>query len=535
MNPLVEAITEMREEDAVRLAQEELKTGTPPVEILDHCREAMGIIGQRFEAGDCFVPELILAGEILRQISDVVKPQLTQAADVKKIGRVVIGTVEGDIHDIGKDIVTFMLDVNGFEVKDLGVDVPAAKFVEAVKDFQPQVVGLSGFLTLAYDPMKNTMQALRDAGFTGKVMIGGGQIDEQIRQYTRRGCVRQGCHGGGRARQVSGWEGNPMFTPSSNWQRLAGPQRREERFASWMSTDGKPLATALKRRPPIMQRTQRVKDIIGLQKPDRVPLLPFMGAFFALYDGITPQDVMYDYEKYTHAWLRYNTDFQPDYLVFSGAFNPGKIFDLLDYKVYQWPGHGVNQTQPFQCLEAEYMRADEYDQLIADPEGFYRHVYMPRAFGALAGWNMLPTFFASMELPMIPALMVPVGLPPVLQAFEAFVNAGKAALEWAAASGQADGQLMAQYGMPALPGGFTKAPFDIIGDTLRGTRGIMLDMYPPAGQTAGGDGADRADCGRRWACKPRRARTIRSCSSRSTKARTGSCLTTTSRSSTGRH
>jgi trimethylamine corrinoid protein len=184
VNALVEAITEMREEDAVRLAQEELKSGTPPAEILDHCREAMAIIGQRFEAGDCFVPELILAGEILRQISDVVKPYLTQATEVKKIGRVVIGTVEGDIHDIGKDIVGFMLDANGFDVKNLGVDVPAAKFVEAVKDFQPQVVGLSGFLTLAYEPMKNTIKALRDAGFTGKVMIGGGEMDEQVRHYT---------------------------------------------------------------------------------------------------------------------------------------------------------------------------------------------------------------------------------------------------------------------------------------------------------------------------------------------------------------
>jgi 5-methyltetrahydrofolate--homocysteine methyltransferase len=184
MNALIEAITDMREEDAVRTASEMLDRGSSPVEVLDSCREAMGIIGQRFEAGDCFVPELILAGEILRQISDVVKPKLTQAAEVKKLGRVVMGTVEGDIHDIGKDIVTFMLDVNGFDVKDLGVDVPAAKFVETVKEFKPQVVGLSGFLTLAYDPMKNTVKAMRDAGFTGKVMIGGGQIDEQIREYT---------------------------------------------------------------------------------------------------------------------------------------------------------------------------------------------------------------------------------------------------------------------------------------------------------------------------------------------------------------
>jgi len=184
MNTLVEAITEMREEDALRTANDMLARGANPVEVLESCRAAMTVIGRRFEAGDYFLPELILAGEILRRISDVVKPRLTQAAEAKKLGRVVMGTVEGDIHDIGKDIVTFMLDVNGFDVKDLGVDVPAARFIEAIKEFQPQVVGLSCLLTLAYDPMKNTVKAMRDAGFTGKVMIGGGQIDEHIRQYT---------------------------------------------------------------------------------------------------------------------------------------------------------------------------------------------------------------------------------------------------------------------------------------------------------------------------------------------------------------
>ena len=184
---LIEAITEMREEDAMRLTDELLAANTNPVAILDACRDAMAIVGKRFEAGDCFVPELILAGEMLGQISAKVKPRIqAQASAQKKLGRVVIGTVEGDIHDIGKDIVTFMLDVNGFEVRDLGVDVSAAKFVEAVRDFKPQVVGLSGFLTLAYDPMKATVQALKDAGLRSsvKVMIGGGQMDEQIRQYT---------------------------------------------------------------------------------------------------------------------------------------------------------------------------------------------------------------------------------------------------------------------------------------------------------------------------------------------------------------
>lgn len=185
MNVLVAAITDMREKDAVREAKEMLDKGASPLEILDNCREAMAIIGKRYEAGEYFIPELILAGEMLRQISEIVKPKLAQSAEMKKRGRVLIGTVQGDIHDIGKNIVSFMLDVNGFEVKDLGVDVPAQKFVDAVKEFQPQVVGLSGFLTLAYDPMKNTVQALKDAGLRDKVkvMIGGGQMDETIRQY----------------------------------------------------------------------------------------------------------------------------------------------------------------------------------------------------------------------------------------------------------------------------------------------------------------------------------------------------------------
>ena len=182
---LIEAITDMREEEAIELTKQMLANGTEPVVILDACREAMTIIGKRFEDGDCFISELILAGEMLGQISAEVKPRLQQDNGAKKNGKVVLGTVQGDIHDIAKDIVGFMLDVNGFEVTDLGVDVPPAKFVEAVRQTGARIVGLSGFLTLAFDPMKFTVQALKDAGLTDvKVMIGGGQIDENIRQYT---------------------------------------------------------------------------------------------------------------------------------------------------------------------------------------------------------------------------------------------------------------------------------------------------------------------------------------------------------------
>ena len=182
---LINAITEMRETDAVAIAQKLLDSGTKPLDVLEACRQAMEIIGKRFEKGECFIPELILAGEILSQISAIVKPRLKKDGGAKKIGKVIIGTVQGDIHDIAKDIVAFMLDINGFEVTDLGVDVPPTRFVETVKQTGAGIVGLSGFLTLAYDPMKETVAALKAAGLKDvKVMIGGGQIDEQIRQYT---------------------------------------------------------------------------------------------------------------------------------------------------------------------------------------------------------------------------------------------------------------------------------------------------------------------------------------------------------------
>jgi methanogenic corrinoid protein MtbC1 len=187
---LVDAVVDMREEDAVKIAENLLSSGADPLSLLDDCREALGIIGDRFASGECFVPELILAGEMLRQVGALVKPRLegkTGSSAQKKLGKVVFGTVEGDIHDIAKDIVEFMLEVNGFEVIDLGVDVPVAKFVEAVKEHKPQVVGLSGFLTLAYDPMKNTVQAIKDAGMRDsvKIMIGGGQMDDQVAAYAK--------------------------------------------------------------------------------------------------------------------------------------------------------------------------------------------------------------------------------------------------------------------------------------------------------------------------------------------------------------
>ena len=182
---LIEAITEMREEDVVGITNELLDGGTSPANILIACKDAMDVIGKRFENGEAFIPELMLAGDMMTTITEILKPRMAEEASAAKLGKIVLGTVQGDIHDIAKDIVGFMLDLNGFEVTDLGVDVAPEKFVETVKATGAKIVGLSGFLTLAFDPMKETVKALKDAGLTEvKVMIGGGQVDENIRQYT---------------------------------------------------------------------------------------------------------------------------------------------------------------------------------------------------------------------------------------------------------------------------------------------------------------------------------------------------------------
>ena len=182
---LVTHIAEMEEEEAQALAKELLDAGTPPTQILGDCRTAMEIVGKRFEEGQYFVPELILAGEMLKSISAEVKPYLEGDQEVKKGAKVVVGTVKGDIHDIGKDIVVFMLDVNGFEVFDLGVDVSPQAFVDKIVETKSPVVALSGFLTLSFDAMKETVEKIEAAGLRDKVkiMVGGGAVDDQVRQY----------------------------------------------------------------------------------------------------------------------------------------------------------------------------------------------------------------------------------------------------------------------------------------------------------------------------------------------------------------
>jgi 5-methyltetrahydrofolate--homocysteine methyltransferase len=183
---LVDLLSDLKEKEALEIVQNRLSAGEDPLGILEDARRAMEVVGKRFETGEYFIPDLVYSGKILEGVSDIVKPKLAKAGEVQRLGKVIIGTVAGDLHDIGKNIVTFMLDVNGFEVYDIGVDVPAEKFIEKIKEVDAPVVGLSGFLTLAFDSMKETVEAIKAAGLRDKVkiLIGGCQMDEDIRQYT---------------------------------------------------------------------------------------------------------------------------------------------------------------------------------------------------------------------------------------------------------------------------------------------------------------------------------------------------------------
>jgi methanogenic corrinoid protein MtbC1 len=183
---LVNALADLKEEEAIKIVKDRLNANEDPLKILGDARKGMEIVGKRFADSEYFIPDLVYSGEILKVVSELVKPKLTRAAESKKLGKIVFGTVAGDIHDIGKDIVAFMLDVNGFEVYDLGVDVPVQKFVDKIKETGAPVVGLSGFLALAFDSMKETIEAIKAAGLRDKVkvMIGGGQMSDEIKKYT---------------------------------------------------------------------------------------------------------------------------------------------------------------------------------------------------------------------------------------------------------------------------------------------------------------------------------------------------------------
>ncbi len=260
------------------------------------------------------------------------------------------------------------------------------------------------------------------------------------------------------------------------WEEMSSEERREARFETWLSAEGvefqSPEAEA-----SYKATITRFKDAVLMEKvPDRVPVL-FVATFMQpdVY-GVTPYECMYDTKKLISAHRKFLVDFKPDFYVPPIFGGKGKIFEILDYKQYKWPGHGVSKESVYQTLEGEYMLPEDYEALINDPTDFWVRTYLPRICGALEPLKTIGAFTDIWELPFLSPCMIPFGTPEVQNALKALMEAGKEAIAWIEEIGAFEMEARGM-GFPSCAAGASKAPFDILGDTLRGTRGMMLDMY----------------------------------------------------------
>ncbi len=262
------------------------------------------------------------------------------------------------------------------------------------------------------------------------------------------------------------------------WLEIApdADEKQEVQFHNWLSGKDIPFSTPKAERD-YRDRVTLLKDAIQMKKPpQRIPVCPSMGFFPIEYAEITMYDAMYDYDLLTQACKKYCHDFTPDAWNAPTTIVPGRVLDILDYKLYKWPGHGLDKDREYQFVEGEYMKAEEYQDLIDDPTGFCMNVYFPRIFGALKPLEMMPLLPAVNEIPLVPAAARIFGTTEMQSALKSLIEAGEETLRWADAVRRISASIRGD-GYPTFSGGFTKAPFDVIGDSLRGTKGVLLDMF----------------------------------------------------------
>ena len=179
------AIVDLERDDVLSAVKSRAEAGEDPVQILDECRRGMTIVGERFQAGDYFLAELMLSAEIFKGAVSILEPYLSQARPSKPLGTVVLATLKGDIHDLGKNIFSTLLKAQGFDVHDVGVDVNPSLVVDKVREVVPDFVGFSALITSAFDSMKQATDLLQEAGIRDrfKLMVGGGVTTPTVRDY----------------------------------------------------------------------------------------------------------------------------------------------------------------------------------------------------------------------------------------------------------------------------------------------------------------------------------------------------------------
>jgi hypothetical protein len=266
-----------------------------------------------------------------------------------------------------------------------------------------------------------------------------------------------------------------MFQKPDNWKELTPREKLAKRLDHFVEGPDIQFVSP-DAEVTYKERATRVRDALELKKtPDRVPVQIFVTDYVVKRAGFTAKDAMYTPEKLVEPLLAFQLEFQPD-LAAVMLTPDARAMEHLDYKMYKWPGHGLHDTQTIQAVEGEYVKVDEYPQLIADPSDFFLHTYLPRSFGELQALSMLPQLPMIHEIPLVPPALIPFAIPEVQTALKKLMEAGSMVMEDMQSLGALARQVVAN-GFPRLSGGFSKAPFDSLGDTLRGTRGIMMDLY----------------------------------------------------------
>ena len=259
------------------------------------------------------------------------------------------------------------------------------------------------------------------------------------------------------------------------WKDMTPDERRAWRIDRWRDP-GVPFASA-EAEAGYKARVDRILAALEMRVPDRVPICLGVGYWPGVMAGMTPYEVMHEPARAARAWVDFNLRFQLDNMVppVPGT-TPSRMLEALDYRLYSWPGHGVAREAGFQYNEKEWMLAEEYDDLIADPWAFMLRTYLPRTVGAFAGFAGMSTPFDFTEMPFVAGNIAAWGSPQMAESLEKLAAAAREVGEWAPAIFSTIGELLG-LGFPPYFQGITKAPFDILGDTLRGTRGVVIDLY----------------------------------------------------------
>ncbi len=253
-------------------------------------------------------------------------------------------------------------------------------------------------------------------------------------------------------------------------------ENQEARFETWQNGESIPFENE-EARQAYRDRVGLIKDAVQMkQPPQRIPVCPAAGFFPVEYAGRTMHEAMYNYQILAQVWTKFFADFKPDFYNSPAGIVSARVMDVMDYLLYEWPGHGVPEEQGYQYVEREYMKADEYQDLIDDPTGFFLSRYFPRIMGALKPFERMPLMPAVNEISNLAPTLAPLGSKDFQEALDKLHEAGREAGRWFEALGGINRTVMGR-GYPAFSGGFTKAPFDVIGDTMRGTRGVLMDVY----------------------------------------------------------